>query len=87
MNGMQHYQDIPYWHSYVKDVQANDTYKKSLAESHNISHYIVVDARFSRFAWILKNIMNSALPGLLNISSEKILEKRDEIENIFKTIK
>lgn len=87
MNGMQHYKDIPYWHSYVKDVQANDAYKKSLAESHNISNYIVVDARFSRFAWILKNITNSALPGLLNTSSEKILEKRDEIENIFKTIK
>lgn len=87
MNGMQHYQDIPYWHSYVKDVQANDTYKKSLAELHNISNYIVVDARFSRFAWILKNIANSALPGLLNMSSEKILEKRDEIESIFKTIK
>lgn len=86
MHGMQHYKDVPYWHSYVKDVQTNDAYKKSLAESHNISHYIVVDARFSRFAWILKNIANSTLPGLLNISGEKILEKSDEIERIFKSI-
>lgn len=87
MNGMQHYKDVPYWHSYAKDVQANDAYKKSLAESHNISNYIIIDARFSRFYWILNNIANSPLPGLLNTSSEKILEKRDNIANIFKIIK
>lgn len=86
MHGMQHYRDVPYWNSYVKDVQANDNYKRALAESHGISNYIVIDARFSRFAWILKNITNSALPGLLNISNEKILEKRNEIANILKNV-
>lgn len=46
-----------------------DLQKKTLAEDNNIENYIVVDCRESRLDFIKKNIINSDLSSLFDISS------------------
>jgi len=70
-HGAQHYNDISCWRKY-KDQSKNDTYKKKIAISHGIKHYIIIDCRKSNLKWIKKSILNSDLPLLLNFNENDV---------------
>lgn len=53
----------------LEEEQENDKEKQLLAIENGINNYIVIDARFSDFDFIKKNILESSLIKLLNIES------------------
>ena len=53
----------------LEEEQNNDCYKKFLADTNNISHFIVIDARESKADYIKNSILNSELNELLDLSN------------------
>lgn len=56
----------------LKDIQLNDQYKKKLALSNNVIHYIELDCQKSELEWIKNSVMKSDLPNLLEFKEEDI---------------
>jgi hypothetical protein len=52
----------------LEEEQKNDCYKKELAISNNIKHYVVVDCRRSDIDWIKSNIIDSVLSEIFDLS-------------------
>ncbi|HEY8889441.1 MAG TPA: hypothetical protein VIM70_04250 [Clostridium sp.] len=72
IQGIQHYQETKSKWGSLKDIQDNDRNKLTVANKNGISHYIIVDCRYSDMEFIRENIMNSELPTLLNFKEEDI---------------
>lgn len=53
----------------LEEEQANDKLKYEMAIANGIEHYIVIDCRYSKFNYIKKNILESELNNLLNLSN------------------
>lgn len=70
-HGVQHYEEKPNWGT-LEDTQKNDKQKEQLAKNNNISNYIVIDCRESDMGWIKNNILQSALPILLDFKEDDI---------------
>lgn len=66
VHGRQHYQDSGF--SQYDDVHQNDICKIELADQFGISKYIVIDARKSDFDFIRKNIIESELSDIFDLS-------------------
>lgn len=71
-HGMQHYEDVQCWKTILTDQQTNDALKETLALNNGISHYIVLDCRYSTYEWIKNSIITSRLPQLLNFTEMDI---------------
>lgn len=67
-HGEQHYEGDKQWGDSLEDQQANDEYKKSLAFSNGIQHYIVLDCRESDADFIKSSILDSELTKLFDLS-------------------
>lgn len=70
-HGKQHYTNT--WSTSVDKnqkmtIQENDTYKRTLAEKHGISCYVVLDCRRSDGEYIRQNILNSELKAYFDLS-------------------
>lgn len=53
----------------LQEEQANDLFKEYLANTNNINHYIIIDARESCSNFIKNNILNSQLVNLLDLTN------------------
>lgn len=71
-HGRQHYEKCNFTERTLEEEQANDAYKKDLALSNGISHYIIIDCRHTTMDWIKNSVMNSKLPSLLNFTESDI---------------
>lgn len=70
IHGMQHYKETTRKGSRtLQEEQDNDRLKEQLAKDNGIEHYIVIDARYSDFEYIHKNVINSAIYFLLDLSN------------------
>ena len=68
-HGMQHYEESRRKGSRtLKEEQENDRIKKELALKNGISDYIVIDCRYSNFKFIRKNILESELFNIFDLS-------------------
>jgi len=67
-HGEQHYSNKTRWINNVEKQIDNDNYKKNLAMSNGIKHYIELDCRQSSCDYIKKSIVNSELNELFNLS-------------------
>lgn len=70
-HGLQHYETPNLWDKGYSE-KDNDEYKKNLALSNGIKHYVELDCRNSDLKWIRDSVMNSELPNLLNFKEEDI---------------
>ena len=68
-HGEQHYDEDKQWSDSLEDQRANDEYKKSLALSNGIKHYVVLDCRESDADFIKSSILNSELTELFDLST------------------
>ena len=68
-HGEQHYETDKQWGDSIVDQQANDEYKKELAISNGIEHYIILDCRESDSDFIKSSILNSELVELFDLSA------------------
>lgn len=69
MHGIQHYKETHRKGARtLKEEQDNDKLKHKLALKNGIDHYITIDCRESNIDFIKRNILNSGLLELLNIS-------------------
>lgn len=84
MQGEQHYRG---WKGYnVEQIQKNDDIKKDLATTHNVIP-IVVDARKSDFNYIFKNISQSLLSEIFDLSNvDYDMCKENSTKNIIKLV-
>lgn len=67
-HGEQHYRIDKQWGNSILDQQTNDEYKKALAISNDIEHYVVLDCRESNADFIKTSIFNSELIKLFDLS-------------------
>lgn len=79
-HGMQHYDDSRAMFSkrVKRDELDNDEYKKELAISNGIQHYIEIDCRWSSFDYIYDSIMSSDMTDLFDLS--RVDWERVEVE-------
>ncbi|MDF2590480.1 MAG: hypothetical protein K0S41_4323 [Anaerocolumna sp.] len=56
----------------LEEEVSNDKYKEQLAKRNKISHYIVLDCRYSELDWIKNSILNSELLYLLHLEENDI---------------
>ena len=77
-HGTQHYEEVKRGRT-LKEEQENDRYKKELALSSGIEHYIVLDCRDSTHKWIKNSILSSELVDLLNFNEDDIDWKEIEM--------
>ena len=75
-HGIQHYKEIKYFKTTLKEVQYNDKYKKDLAIKNGIKpeNYIVIDCRKSEINFIKQNIINSKLNEIFDLNNIDWLE-------------
>jgi ribosomal protein S27E len=69
-NGLQHYKNTGNKSVFksIKEERQNDKNKEQLAKQNGIEHYIIIDCRYSNTKWIKKNILNSELSKLFDLS-------------------
>lgn len=67
-HGEQHYSNKTRWVNNVEEQINNDNYKKNLAISNGVQHYIQLDCRESSFKHIKNSIENSELNELFDLS-------------------
>lgn len=66
-HGIQHYQKDSYFANF-SDIYNNDIYKQKIALENGIKEYIVIDCRYSEAEYIFKNICNSDLIDIIDIT-------------------
>ena len=74
-HGLQHYEHRSFSKNNPKtleDEQTNDKFKRELALSNGIKHYIELDCRKSELEWIKNSIMQSNLPNILDFKLEDV---------------
>lgn len=69
MNGEQHYRSVGGWGIEYPAIKLNDEEKRKLAIDNGITHYITIDARVSESMYISKNILNSEMNELYDLST------------------
>lgn len=67
-HGEQHYDEDKQFYNTIEEQRANDEYKKSLALSNGVKHYVVLDCRESDADFIKSSILDSELVELFNLS-------------------
>lgn len=67
-HGEQHYDENKQFYDTIEKQRANDEYKKSLALSNGIEHYVVLDCRKSDADFIKSSILNSNLVNFFDLS-------------------
>lgn len=67
-HGAQHYQENSSFHISLLDEQFNDKLKKELAEKNGITDYVTINCSESNLEYIRKNIVNSKLSLLFDIT-------------------
>lgn len=73
MHGIQHYEESPFKRTRIlKEEQKNDKIKCELALKNGADYYIIIDCRKSDADFIKKNILNSELLEILNVSETDI---------------
>lgn len=69
-HGQQHYEDRPQFHKHAdtSEVKKNDEYKRQLAASNGVTHYIEINCSRSDAEFIKNSILNSELSKLFDFS-------------------
>jgi hypothetical protein len=70
-HGLQHYERAHKGRSLIEE-QENDIYKKKIANENNITHYFIIDCRYSNLDWIKSHIISSGLLTLFNAFDSSI---------------
>ena len=70
-HGMQHYEKTNRGRDLVIE-QNNDLYKMELAIKNGITHYFVIDCRYSNLEWIKAHVILSGLLDLFNVLDDNI---------------
>lgn len=69
-HGAQHYENRGWGYKGGLDFQiANDKYKKDIALSNGVKHYVQLDCRVSDFTYIKKSILDSELSDLFDLNN------------------
>lgn len=68
INGSQHYREATRYKRTLAEEQANDVFKKQLAENNGIKHYIYIDASRSQVDFIKESIIESGVLEILGIT-------------------
>lgn len=78
-HGGQHYKRWGTWENgrTLEEEQENDIIKQKLALNNGIKKYIIIDCRYSDFNFIFKNILNSELNTLFDLSNLDLFDWRN----------
>lgn len=68
MHGRQHYEEWDRSSRTIQEEQLNDKNKMDFAISNGVLHYIVIDSRYSEINYISKNILESDLINMFDLS-------------------
>lgn len=71
-HGRQHYEECSLTERTLSEEQENDDFKKHIALSNGINHYVILDCRCSTKEYIKKSIMESILPSILQFKDTDI---------------
>lgn len=88
-HGLQHYEENKNWKMSLKEVQANDEFKKELALSNGIKeeNYIIIDCRKSELEHIKQSILESRLNELFDLSKIDWLKAEEfALSNLVKKV-
>jgi len=61
-HGMQHYEDKTMFNNTLYETQQNDIFKRDMATTNKIQHYIEIDCRYSSLEWLMKNVIKELTP-------------------------